>query len=397
MGFPQQSRSDLTDTETDASVPAIAIVDDNPDEVQLLSDEIELHEGFDCTVLDPSELDLTTLIDCDLILVDYDLRHWNNYRASGPIACVPEDGVALATIFRRHLTQHQRLEGEISPTAFAILTAQIEPLAYPLPTPPKQHGLYAKVNNVEWVFEKIPPEGEERSSAICALAEAVSELPPEWRSESAKACLTHLLRMPEDDGLWEDVESCRPPIHRLSTATHGLAVLRWLIQDVLPHPTFLWHDIRLAARLRVTLPTLNALLSSDHEVIAKLQCCRYQGTLSNFDGRRWWRRKVEDFLWTIGQDQCVPPRQAPEALLRMVNDTLETISPEQHVTCIDRHLQTVPYPVTMDVAVRVRPDAWPAFAEQAWAELSEVDENNLLSSLVIVEDRGRLPDSSGPQ
>src|SRR5204863_143836 len=57
-----------------------------------------------------------------------------------------------------------------------------------------------------------------------------------------------------------DVETCHPPIHEWAASTHGMALLRWLLHQVLPYPSFLWEDRYLAARLCVKVESLRQAL-----------------------------------------------------------------------------------------------------------------------------------------
>ena len=77
------------------------------------------------------------------------LRIWHNGRISIPISDRAPDGIALATVLRRHLIDRQNA----SPTGFAILTGHVHKMSEPFAHDNRLH-LLADINNLEWIFLK---------------------------------------------------------------------------------------------------------------------------------------------------------------------------------------------------------------------------------------------------
>ena len=210
----------------------ILIIDDNADEVSLTS-ELSGISDVSATALNPEEVEINDLQRADLVLVDYQLDDANwPARQMGPVARQPRDGLALATLLRRHV--HDK---DSSPTAFAILSSEVHALAQPLPPDNRAHVL-ARLNSLEWVFQK---QGTRLDKQVVELAQAVAQLPANWPKDDAKEAARLLMKVlgldDQDDDheqLLDDVTDCLPPIHELSEWSHGLAVIRWLLHR---HPS----------------------------------------------------------------------------------------------------------------------------------------------------------------
>src|SRR4051812_22623481 len=117
---------------------------DNSASVLILDDKEEGHalgefllsRNIASKVLHPEEVRLHHLIDADLVLVDYRLDDWAARDSDqAVISRRPRDGLALSSVLRRHVHDQEKA----SPTAFAILTGEIEQLAAPLPPDYREH------------------------------------------------------------------------------------------------------------------------------------------------------------------------------------------------------------------------------------------------------------------
>jgi hypothetical protein len=72
------------------------------------------------------------------------------------------------------------------------------------------------------------------------------------------------------------------------------------------------------------------------------------------------------------------------------DNRLQRLEVDQPVLCIDDKLGWLPDPIDITQAVRIQPDDWPVFAEQAWARLVDAREHPQLATAVIAADRNKL-------
>jgi hypothetical protein len=64
------------------------------------------------------------------------------------------------------------------------------------------------------------------------------------------------------------------------------------------------------------------------------------------------------------------------------------------VLCLDYNFRFRKVPYDVADAVRVQPDDWPVYAEQAWAATEDARDEPRLAAAVIATDRHRLSDST---
>ena len=220
------------------------------------------------------------------------------------------------------------------------------------------------------------------------------DLPRAWPvddSEATRSLVEKLLSVPDypwAGNAWDDIESCRPPIHELVERSHGLAFLRWLLQRILPYPCFLWETHRLAARLRIRHASLVAALEAGLREV--LEPVRYKGQLAEFLGPRWWRSGVEGLLWEITKGNPFDPARVRSLLAERAKVPLEASRSEQPLVCVDQDYQPLPEDYNQSEAVRIQPDDWPPYAEQAWTTIALARAESRLGALVLDADRDRL-------
>ncbi len=368
----------------------ILILDDRTDEHSSIKLQLEQSDHIRVKVLHPQEVTVEDLLTAHLVLVDYQLEAWQERNSLDAISLKPPDGLALASVLRRYLYDRE----QASPTAFALYTGKIEKLAHPFPPDYREHAL-ASINNLEWVFQKAKPDTQTSvASQIIELADAVSVLPQSWSSGSEGQPMRQLAELlniqfdeAQDEPLLADVEACLPPIHELSQWSHGLAVLRWLLQRILPFPCFLSDTFRLAARFRIDHEALRDALGEGKPLREKLDSCAYNGILANFLGERWWRSRIESFLWEITEGNSADVKAVQRAIKEAAHDELLLSTPPDHpVVCVNTHYQPLNTFYTMEESVRIRPDDWPAYADQAWTTIELARSEPKLHALVIRED-----------
>ncbi len=369
--------------------PSVLIVDDKVEEVRGL--EVLLRRT---TLLvestHPHDITASQLRDADLVLVDLALDEWPGRDEASSLALKPLDGLAVANVLKSY-TRKRKFQ---TPKAFAILSARIEEFASDLPSEQREH-IFPRLHDLEWAFRKTGSQYEvPLHQQVESLASAVSSLPKSWARPRAKA--EALLGLGEGEWsyqAWEDVEICHPPMHELSSHSHGLAFVRWLLHRILPYPCFLWDSHHLAARLRVSHGSFLEAWRESQGFQRLLAPFQYAGILSDFIGPRWWQAGAENFIWkaTTGRpqdDQALRDALAKRAKLEFA--PTEGMTP---VVCSNEQLRPLEQTSDRSKALRIQPDDWPPYADQAWTTPDLARSSPLLRSQVIVQDRTLLKDN----
>ncbi len=380
----------------------VLIVDDRPaSAADALAGALK-QEGLDAESVEPQEVSRALLNAADLILVDYRLDHWVNPRDEDLQMLAPEkqllserpmNGLALAAVLRSQLPKDEIC-------GVALLSANLKDLVQNFSPLVTEHAA-ARINGLDWAFDKdnmpeIPGLSErvvEFTRAVRAIRDAWPELDQETDSElqeDRETWLLRLLGLPSDE-LWRgvaarDVHAAQAPINQLANATHGLSVLRWVSQRILPYPTFLVDQDRLAVACGVTPDSLARV---DTNALKLFGNVRYKGPLASFLGPRWWRAGV---LWMV-REWTGSSSSGPEVAAQLserLGESLTPLEPPGAVLCIDSELRRWAVPVAREHAVRVRPDDWPPFAETGWMAEELLEDHPDLRDLVDPADRARL-------
>jgi len=364
-------------------------VDDEPDEQRALA--IAIGPDVNTRVIHPNDVVVDDL-ETNLILVDFRLPDWPERDALESVALKPMNGLALAAVLRVHADERKRGR----PTAIALHSAHIPDIAPGLPPEYREHAI-ARANNLEWVFQKVQvdPQTSIAKRAV-SLASAVAALPDVWPKDDADDTQRIVNKLLDVVGrawerrAWEDIQACHPPIHDLSQPSHGLAFLRWFLHRIIPYPCFLWDNVWLAARLRVTPASLTAALAENSKVTDVLAEVRYTGILQDFHGDRWWRSGVEALIWRLTDGNAFEPDAIREALADSSGATLEAVPQAQPYVCIDERYQAMQDFSDASAVVEVQPDDWPPYADQAWTTIELAQSNDAVGALVIEQDRHKL-------
>lgn len=363
---------------------SIVVVDDSPEVAREA-----LVGATELISLHPQQLRREHLIGADVVLVDHVLDAWDE-RVTLPLACQPQDGLALAAVIRSHLWPMRR------PTAIALFSGELNRLS---PGAVAPEHVIARTYGLEWAFAKRPADRSiSLVQRIQSLADAVRALPTEWRQEAAEQQIADdvlsLLKVPDDEWravAWEDIEKCHPPLHELYKWTDGLAFLRWFAHRILPYPCFLVDVHHLAVRLSVSVEWLHQQLATGklREALSRYE---YSGVLADFMSTRWWSAGVDGFIWQ-GTRSSGRSRQAVHQLLGQIVEQDPPISQFSVpvVTIDDQHR-------SMGVSdasrcVRLQPDDWPPYARQAWADVAVVRDNAALAAIVVEADRDKLDEA----
>lgn len=387
--------------------PRVLFVDD--DELanqQQLQAALE-HHNVDVRLRTPEEVHQSDLSWADLVVVDYFLTDWPE-RDVDSVARSPRNGLAAIASMRSTLLPPLAERGPgsapLQTVAFALWSANLSEASFNLPTEVLPH-VFSRENNLEWAFRRQQLGTGPAGRQVALLAHAVRELPDRWPEEhtGAETQLFAMLGLSDQEAadlppatLWrtdarQEALDCRPPLHELSARSHGLALVRWLLHRILPYPCFLLDDLQLRARLRVD--ALEGGAAVDIPLLEALEPYCYTGIMAEFEGRRWWRAGVEDWLFTVTHGQSGSPRSVLEAAQRHGARTDQTwLRP---VVVIGGDLARSEKLAEVEDTVRVRPDDWPVFADTAYARRAEVVDDADLRALVDPIDRFSLePDDT---
>jgi hypothetical protein len=353
-------------------IPTILAIDDEIADARNLQRSIADNAA---TVIPrtPETVTRTDLQRADLVLVDYELSQWDGAR--GPLTS-PPNGLALSAVLREQINQLGR--GTV--TGVALHSGRVHEISGSLP--PELRGFaLARLNNLEWIFQKGDPSVP---AGVLALAHAI---------QKATMRLHDLLGLDRNSDFFHtaaaDVSACHPPIHEISSSTHALAVIRWVAQRILPYPAFLTETMGLAARLRIPIEDLDRLLQADTKLTVALRGVEYTGILCDLYGRHWWRAGIDDlaFQWTEGEGGVDRLQRAIDGLAGkkiafLDNDVVPAIDDSYRVQEL----------IPAGDALRLQPDDWPPFADDAWASRELLADSPTLRGLLVPTDAQLLSD-----
>jgi hypothetical protein len=372
---------------TAKGLPTILAVDDDPDSVR---NELKVGLGDRARgkTLHPQDVELHDLEEADLVLVDYIISNWTE-RSGVALSLQPANGLALAAVLREHVDRspHDQL------TAFALHSAHLDDIRGRFPGARKE-PLIARLINLEWAF---PKTAGARWEQMITLASSVRQLPRNWPAGDqggAEAAALSLLGLPEDvawfDRARRNVGACHPPIHDLSGGAHGLLFVRWVLHQVMPYPTFLWSEHWVAARLRMSVGSFQGILGEGGKLGTDLEAMEYKGVLAGFQGRRWWRGALEDYVWNLTSGRSLDVDSLHAALRERTKVAFEPLQADASIVCLGTDLEPTGEFISASGAVRLRPDQWPAFAEDAWTSVQLARSDASLRSSVDPIDEVQL-------
>lgn len=376
--------------------PFVVIVDD--DDQTTFADAVA-DKGVAAVAVSPDDLNSEVLSRASLVVLDQYLEKFpTRDKLRLPVSLQVLDGLALAGVLRSHVERSGKSDTPEFPVAFALRTGDLDRVGVGLPKSARQH-LLASQYNLEWVFDKR--ESSPDSARIADLATAAATLPVEWGSESRDPGLTWL-QLPDspwsDDARWQ-VEQCRPPQHVVADRTAGRAWLRWFMHRILPYPTFLLDRKRVALMLGTTTTGLNRLLATEGPIAEALINARYEGPLAEFQGEKWWRAGVSHLIAEIMEPDhgdLFESRAIAETIGAVLHIDFPALDLDLPVLTINSDYSIGDYPIDSSQAVRLHPDGWPPFADEAWADKDDVtaeDSDPDLLALVVSTDRWRLRSS----
>jgi CheY-like chemotaxis protein len=360
----------------------VLFVDDDDAPERATTTRLLESEGVEARFMHPEEVIDDDLDDADVVIVDYFLTHWDERDAVESASRAPRDGLAVIASLRSRLipglSERVLRPGPPRAIAFALWSANLEEATLELPryTLP---NVFAREHNLEWVFRRSEVSERVGAQRIASLARAVVALgggrfDDDWIFRALGV----------SDVEWgstaiRDVLDCHPPLFELAPRTGGLAVLRWLLHRVLPYPCFLLDERQLRARLRVDD------LSSAAPLFEALSAYEYSGLLSDFSGRRWWRSGIED--WLFQRTDGNPGDSIAVAAIASSLGARAGVQLLRPVVVLSGELEPEDELVEADLTVRIRPDDWPPFADDAFARIDDARRIPELARIVEPTDR----------
>jgi|ERR1039458_465427 hypothetical protein len=368
--------------------PVVLIIDDEEESASAAKDKLEKQAESICRL--PSDVTSADLNRADLVLVDYKLDHWPERDEQKTPSLMPQDGNALVATLRSNL----KYSSTRTPKAFALHSGQLSDLSGELSAVHREHAI-ARMQDLDWVFTKGISAGD-FGKEVRSLAFAVAALPRPWPTvEKSRETLRSLLKL-EKKSRWyiratEDLEKGNPPQDVLAQTSHGMAVVRWLLHDVLPFPCFLIDERYLAARLHVTPKSLRLALSDpkSRRLRAALKEFAYTGILSSFSGSRWWRAGIEHWLWGKTNGQTFDS-DALKSVVRQLSRRLVSLRQLNPVVTLDDQYRPTDVLIDLKKAVQISPDNWPTSADPAWVSLEKAKKDPSVAARVTAQDRVKI-------
>ncbi|WP_449396786.1 hypothetical protein [Devosia riboflavina] len=240
----------------------------------------------------------------------------------------------------------------------------------------------APVLDVEWLFSKNGDDKVRIVERIEALAQAhetartvlggngasfqefVSFLGLSEKATWHKAALSSL-------------ERARLPISESANGGNTFrgpaSAVRWLVQETLPFPGAFLSDTRVAARLGVTVATLDRLVMDPSTQWSQdLKRCVYTGPVAALFGRRWWSAGIADATLSIRHAVRSGETETAQSAIKMLSgiETVAVLSEKDPVAFVDQELLEAGITGAAR-CVQLRPRGWPPQSEEPWMRIAD--------------------------
>lgn len=354
--------------------------------ILLIDDDPDRHDGIhrtltgiaDVSVAHPVDVTAALLEAADLVSVDeyFQDDRWISFARDSaeslPAALQIRDGLAVAAAIRSQARAVSR------PLAITLHTGAIRDLAGGLPAQNRE-SLVAAQHDLEWVFEFGAAHFGRRLADVAAAARSLTRDAHVVADDFGASWLA----LP--DRSWTStarvqLEDCRPPAHSLARDSDGLSYLRWFTHRVLPYPTFLLsadHAANLLGIDRRSFELLEELLRP----------ARYVGPMASFLGKRWWRAGLQQYLVDCDVFQWDSAPERASALADAFDRPLVALTHDEPVVSYDKDGRVVSIDANPEEAVRLQQDGWPVWADDPWASIEDVNQDDELRQLVAQVDR----------
>jgi CheY-like chemotaxis protein len=371
----------------------ILFVDDDEANGSPMIKELLERRGLASKFLHPELVSATDLQQADVVVVDYFLTSWDERDELESAARAPMDGLAVIATLRSGLLPG--LSGRSvgarppKPIAFVLWSGNLQEATFELPDFVLP-GVFARENNLEWVFRRGDLSEETGANQLVVLASAMglvqATTPRDMHSEEWLMEMLAVPKGPAYDELRADVLRCRPPLYDLASSTRGMSIVRWMLHRIMPYPCFLMDESEIAIRLRVEN------ISKAQDLFARIEVFEYTGLLAGFAGRRWWRLGVERWLFDATEGNAGNSMAVAELALSL--GALTEHKWMRPVATLSATFEKNAAPSEADGVVRIRPDDWPPYADDAYAVTSDVSDAIELRRIVEPADEYLVEESS---
>ena len=238
----------------------------------------------------------------------------------------------------------------------------------------------APVLDVEWLFAKDGDDKAKIVKQITALAQAHEAARTSLGSNGASfEEFVSFLGLPED-ATWRQaglssLERARLPISEAATGGDTfrgpVSAVRWLLQDTLPFPGAFLSDTYVAARLGVTVASLDRLVRDPAGQWSQdLKRCVYEGPAAALFGRRWWAAGIADA--SLGVRIAVRAGESAQSAIKALSgvENVAMLGDKDPVAVVDRDLLEAGIAGAAS-CVQLRPRGWPPQSEEPWMRISD--------------------------
>ncbi|MET7951629.1 hypothetical protein [Micromonospora sp. NPDC005324] len=365
-----------------ASTPRILVIDDEVQKEESVAAGLRA-SNLEVNVRPPQSVTRDDLRSADVIAIDHRFD-WSVLPHPGECLYWPQDGLAISAVVTGHLRTMDHH------AAVVLRTGELATLAEPLP-PAIRRPVIAAQYGLDWVLTKGDPK---MAAQLHGIAEAVEGLKPlianpmKWNEGGG------WLNLPDlkwSEGALADVQVCNPPENTVAAYTAGSAWLRWFAHRILPFPSFLLPAQWAATLLRLDLATFESVCRSDSLLSNAISECVYTGHLASLSEIRWWRAGLDalvDSLLLEASPHLPEAEALAEQMTAMHGQTVYTLEMDAPVMTIDSDYAPTGVADAAD-CVRLAPDFWPVFAQEPWAQFSELYDDPGLYKMVARGDRRR--------
>jgi len=147
--------------------------------------------------------------------------------------------------------------------------------------------------------------------------------------------------------------------------------VRWLLQDTLPFPGAFLSDTYVAARLGVTVASLDRLVRDPAGQWSQdLKRCVYEGPAAALFGRRWWAAGIADA--SLGVRIAVRAGESAQSAIKALSgvENVAMLGDKDPVAVVDRDLLEAGIAGAAS-CVQLRPRGWPPQSEEPWMRISD--------------------------
>lgn len=238
----------------------------------------------------------------------------------------------------------------------------------------------APVLDVEWLFAKDGDDKTRIVKQIAALAQAheAARLALGGNGASFEEFVS-FLGLPEDvtwrQAALSSLERARLPISEAAaggnTFRGPVSAVRWLLQDTLPFPGAFLSDTHVAARLGVTVASLDRLVRNPAEQWSQdLKRCIYEGPASALFGRRWWAAGIADA--SLGVRIAVRAGSNAQSAIKALSgvENVAMLGDKDPVVVVNRDLLDAGIAGAAS-CVQLRPRGWPPQSEEPWMRIAD--------------------------